>query len=92
MTGSISLHKETKQEQLEDARNCLKYYYEVIAPEEPDAAEEKSLLEEVARLEAEVEEDEWREAEEQEWRDLYYADSTLDPAFGSWPEFWNWKG
>ena len=83
---------ERAQEQLAEARQCLQYYYEVLAPEEPDADEEKSLIEEVARLEAVVQEEEWLVAEEREWRDADYADSTLDTAFGSWTEFWNWKG
>lgn len=83
---------ERAKEQLAEARQCLQYYYEVLAPEEPDAVEEKSLIEEVARLEAVVQEEEWLEAEEREWRDADYADSTLDTAFGSWTEFWNWKG
>lgn len=83
---------EKAQEQLAEARQCLQYYYEVLVPVEPDADEEKSLIEEVARLEAVVQEEEWLEAEEREWRDSDYYDNTLDPAFSSWTEFWNWKG
>jgi hypothetical protein len=79
------------QHRLAEAQEELRYYYSDLQATEPDEDMERSLIREIASLEAEIEEKQWEENCRKEWQDPHRYDSALDPAFGSWREYYSFR-